>query len=53
MRPIILAAVAAVLLAPAACSRKEATAPEAAAPAEEGITHVSVEGTLPKISSSP
>ena len=44
MRPIILAAVAAVLLAPAACSRKEATAPEAAAPAEEGITHVSAEG---------
>jgi parallel beta-helix repeat protein len=44
MRPIILAAAVAALLAPAACSKKEATAPETAAPAEEGITHVSAEG---------
>lgn len=44
MRPIILAVAAAAILAPAACSKKEAPATEAAAPAEEGITHVSAEG---------
>ena len=36
MRPIILAVAAAAILAPAACSKKEAPAPETAAPA---VTH--------------
>jgi parallel beta-helix repeat protein len=44
MRPIILAVAAAAILAPAACSKKETPAPEVAAPAEEGIVHVSAEG---------
>jgi len=44
MRPIILAVAAAAILAPAACSKKEAPAPETAAPAEEGVVHVSAEG---------
>ena len=45
MRPIILAVAAAAILAPAACSKKEdAAAPEIAAPAEDGVTHVSAEG---------
>ncbi|WP_321490535.1 parallel beta-helix domain-containing protein [uncultured Hyphomonas sp.] len=44
MRPIILAVAAAAILAPAACSKNEAPAPEAAAPAEEGVVHVSAEG---------
>ena len=45
MRLIILAVAAAAILAPAACSKKdEAAAPEIAAPAEDGVTHVSAEG---------
>ncbi|MEZ5999690.1 parallel beta-helix domain-containing protein [Hyphomonas sp.] len=44
MRPIILAAATAAILAPVACSKNEAPAPEVAAPAEDGIVHVSADG---------
>jgi hypothetical protein len=55
MRPIILAVAAAAILAPAACSKKEdAAAPEVAAPAEDGVAHVSAEGRLsPKTCNLP
>ena len=44
MRPIIFAAAALALIAPVACSKKAAPAPEAAAPAQEGGIQVSAEG---------
>jgi parallel beta-helix repeat protein len=44
MRPIIFAAAALALIAPVACSKKAAPAPEATAPAQEGVIQVSAEG---------
>lgn len=44
MRPIIFAAAALALIAPVACSKPAAPAPEAAAPAQEGVIQVSDEG---------